>query len=269
MPISRRSKLGPELPAHTRICLDIVGATKLEKLAVMVGHEFNEPALFAQALTHHSCHLQVDGRVIVQSNEKLEHLGDKVVGLAVCAFLHRRFPDKDERFFHQIFGDAVSNKLIAEAGEAAGLGALITTKSDSTALQGGGRMNAIADAMEAVACALYLDGGSAAVDQFFSRTLYPRVEALAMRQQVPEASKLPSKNEHEGLSGRERLVKLLHEAGRGSPRYQYEQVPGNNGSSFKAVVWNGDVILGEGLGSTKRGAGNVAAEAALQAVLDG
>jgi ribonuclease-3 len=268
VPVSKRSKRSSELPSHTQVCLDIVGAAKLEKLSAMVEHEFKEPALFAQALTHHSCHLQVGGRVIVQSNERLEHLGDKVVGLAVCAFLHRRFPDRDQRFFHQVFSEAVSNKLIAQVGEAVGLGELIATKSDSTALQGSGRKNAIADAMEAVACALYLDGGSAAVDRFFSKTLYPRVEALALRQHLPEAPRPPPKIEHKHLSVRERVVKLLHEAGRGPPRYQYEQVPGNNGSSFKVVVWNGDAVLGEGIARTKRGAANVAAEAALQA-LDG
>jgi ribonuclease III len=270
----KRAKRVPRLPSHTLVCLEIVGSEKLKKLSTIVEHKFKEPALFAQALTHKSLHLRGPERVIIQSNEKLEHLGDKVVGLAVCAFLHRRFPEKDEHFFSKIFGDAVSNKLIGEVGEAAGLGALITTKNDSNALQGAGRKNAIADAMEAIACALYLDGGSAAVDRFFSKTLYPRVEALALGKRTqheptkPAAHAEPTKPTAQKalkkLNPRAQLTQTLLAARRGTQRYVYEQIPGSKETPFKAVVWNKDLMLGEGLGRTKKLAADAAAEAALQ-----
>jgi ribonuclease III len=266
--VVKRTKRVQALPAHTLICLDIVGEEKLTKLSIIVGHKFKEPALFAQALTHHSCHLKIDDKVIIQSNEKLEHLGDKVVGLAVCAFLHRRFPEKDEHFFSKIFSDAVSNKLIGEVGEAAGIGALITTKNDSSALQGAGRKKAIADALEAVACALYLDGGSAAVDKFFSKTLYPYVEALALGKRTHDAAKPPLEKVTKKLRPRVLLTQTLHAAGRGSPRYQYEPRAGNTDTPFKAVVWNRDLMLGEGFGKSKKLAADAAAEAALR-YLDG
>lgn len=261
---AKRSKRVKALPQHTLICLEVVGRDKLKRLATIVGHRFREPALFAQALTHHSCHLKIGDHIIVQSNEKLEHLGDKVVGLAVCAFLHRRFPDKDEHFFSKILGDAVSNKLIGEVGEAAGLGPLITARTDSGALPSAGRKKAVADAMEAVACALFLDGGSTAVDKFFSRTLYPRVEALALGKRTHEGAKAAAEKTSRRPHPRAQLTQSLHAAGRGSPRYVYEAMEGNPDTPVKAVVWNRDQRLGEGLGKSKRLAADAAAAAALQ-----
>ena len=252
------------LPQHTLICLEIVGREKLKRLSAIVGHKFKEPALFAQALTHHSCHLEIGENVIVQSNEKLEHLGDKVVGLAVCAFLHRRFPDKDEHFFSKIFSDAVSNKLIGEVGEAAGLGPLIAARTDSGALPSTGRRKAVADALEAVACALFLDGGSAAVDRFFSRTLYPRVEALALGRRSHDGARPAAEKTARQAHPRAQLTQSLHAAGRGSPRYEYESMSGNPDTPVKAVVWNRDVRLGEGFGKSKKLAADAAATAALQ-----
>jgi len=261
---AKRSKPGKALPQHTLICLEVVGRDKLKRLATIVGHKFREPALFAQALTHHSCHLKIGDHIIVQSNEKLEHLGDKVVGLAVCAFLHHRFPDKDEHFFSKILSDAVSNKLIGEVGEAAGLGPLITARTESGALPSAGRRKAVADAMEAVACALFLDGGSTAVDKFFSRTLYPRVEALALGKRAHEGAKPAAEKTAKRLHPRAQLTQSLHAAGRGSPRYEYEAMAGNPDSPVKAVVWNRDQRLGEGFGKSKRLAADAAAAAALQ-----
>src|SRR5262245_32414780 len=252
------------LPQHTLICLEIVGKDKLKRLSTIVGHTFKEPALFAQALTHHSCHLKIGDTVIIQSNEKLEHLGDKVVGLAVCAFLHRRFPDKDEHFFSKIFSDAVSNKIIGEVGEAAGLGPLITARTDSGALPSAGGKKAVADAMEAIACALFLDGGSTAVDKFFSKTLYPRVEALALGKRTHEAARPAVEKIVKRLHSRAQLTQSLHAAGRGSPRYEYESMAGHPDTPVKAVVWNRDVRLGEGLGKSKKLAADAAAAAALQ-----
>jgi ribonuclease-3 len=267
-----------QLPAHTLVCLEIVGRETLTKLSEIVGHKFKQPALFAQALTHNSLHLRTKDKIIVQSNEKLEHLGDKVVGLAVCSFLHRRFPEKDEHFFSKILSDAVSNKLIGEVGEAAGLGALITTKSDSNALQGSGRKNAIADAMEAVACALFLDGGSPAVDKFLAKTLYPRVEALALGKRLhheaakpaahPEPAKPTAQKTTKKMNPRARLTQMLLAAGRGPQRYVYEQIAGNKETPFKAAVWNKDELLGEGHGKTKKLAAVAAAEAALHRLAD-
>src|SRR6516225_3006163 len=261
---AKRSKRVKALPQHTLICLEVVGRDKLKRLATIVGHKFREHALFAQALTHHSCHLKIGDHIIVQSNEKLEHLGDKVVGLAVCAFLHRRFPDKDEHFFSKILGDAVSNKLIGEVGEAAGIGPLITARTDSGALPSAGRKKAVADAMEAVACALFLDGGSTAVDRFFSSTLYPRVDALALGKRTHDGAKSPVEKTGKRAHPRAQLTQSLHAAGRGSPRYEYEAMAGNPDTPVKAVVWNRDLRLGEGFGKSKKLAADAAAAAALQ-----
>jgi len=159
--------------------------------------------------------------------------------------------------------------LIGEVGEAAGLGPLITARTDSGALPSAGRRKAVADAMEAVACALFLDGGSTAVDRFFSKTLYPRVEALALGKRTPDGAKPAAEKCGKRPHPRAQLTHSLHAAGRGSPRYEYESMADNPDTPMKAVVWNRDLRLGEGFGKSKKLAADAAAAAALRQLDNG
>lgn len=170
-----------ELPASTMICLTLISEAKLEKLQELIGWRFKSPALLAQAVTHASCETNIQNIQIVGSNEKLEHLGDKVVGLAVCGFLHKRYPEKRENFYSLILTTAVSNSTLSEVATAFGLKDFLIMKNAGMLL-GKGTM---ADTLEAICGALFLDGGSAAVDILLEKCLFPRVEQIA--QQKDEA----------------------------------------------------------------------------------
>ena len=164
---------GMELPPSTLICLQFMGAEKLAELEQIVGHKFKNPALLVQAMTHKSCQFDIGGKVIIQSNEKLEHLGDKVVGLIVCKFLHLKYPDKSEHFYSQVLEPSVSNKVLSQIGESIGLNRFLISRVKTLSA------TVMADAMEAVLGALFLDAGSDVVDNFLSTCLYARVEEIA------------------------------------------------------------------------------------------
>ncbi|MEJ0041358.1 MAG: signal peptidase I [Rhizomicrobium sp.] len=117
-----------------------------------LGHRFADPGLLKRALTHSSANAIV-------SNERLEFLGDRVLGLVIAEDLHKRYPDDAEGALALKLNALVREEACARAAEAAGLAdSLILAKSES--LSGGRRKGAIlAGACEAVIAALYQDGG--------------------------------------------------------------------------------------------------------------
>ena len=122
-----------------------------------LGHDFNNPDLLTQALTHSSA---TPDRL--QSNERLEFLGDRVLGLSLARLLIESFPGEDEGKLGYRFSALARAESLARVAEAIGLAPyLILSEAEKN---GGGRENPgiLADAMEAVIAALYLDGGLAA-----------------------------------------------------------------------------------------------------------
>jgi len=124
-----------------------------------LGHRFADQGLLKRALTHSSASAIV-------SNERLEFLGDRVLGLVIAEDLHKRYPDDAEGALALKLNALVREEACARAADAAGLGhSLILAKSES--LSGGRRKGAIlAGACEAVIAALYQDGGLEAARRF-------------------------------------------------------------------------------------------------------
>ncbi len=129
-----------------------------KRLEKRVGRAFRKSDLLARALTHSST-----GEV---NNERLEFLGDRVLGLIVAERLFRDYPDEGESGLAPRLNALVSKAACARAARRAGLGeALILSRSEQ---EGGGRDKdtILADACEAVLAALYLDGGLKAARDF-------------------------------------------------------------------------------------------------------
>lgn len=174
----RRKRDGP-LPQSTRVCLDLVAPETLSELEELVGRKFRARALLAQAVVHSSCHFVKKGRVVIQSNEKLEHLGDSVIYLAVCSFLHRKYPMYAEDFYSQVLGPAISNDTLGEVGKTLGLERYILTPHHNV---GGRRVHA--DTFEAICGALFLDGGLNPVEAFLARCLFPKVDEIVAQHEA-------------------------------------------------------------------------------------
>jgi ribonuclease-3 len=131
-------------------------------LTDFLGYEFRDPALLTRALTHASANSQ-------NSNERLEFLGDRVLGLVIAEKLHALYPHDTEGALALKLNALVRKEACAAAAEAAGLSDHLILANSETA--SGGRKKAVilAGACEAVIAALYLDGGMDTARAFIER----------------------------------------------------------------------------------------------------
>jgi ribonuclease III len=143
----------------------------LKSLEATLGHTFRDPELLRRALTHAS--VSTSG-----SNERLEFLGDRVLGLVIAEKLHRLYPNDPEGTLALKLNALVRSEACALAAEKAGLGEfLILANSESSS--GGRKKEAIlAGACEAVIAALYLDGGFDVARAFIEKNWEDQYEGL-------------------------------------------------------------------------------------------
>jgi ribonuclease-3 len=147
-------------------------AVALGRLATVLGHRFGDPALLEQAVTHPSATSPAR-----PDNQRLEFLGDRVLGLIVAEALLAAYPGEAEGALAPRFNALVRGETLAEIAVEIGLGEFLRLgRSEAT---GGGRKKKaiLADAMEAVIAALFLDGGMAAAQHFVLARWQGRIEA--------------------------------------------------------------------------------------------
>jgi ribonuclease-3 len=149
----------------------------LDPLFELLGHRFADPKLLAEALTHSSAHARRGSPR--QSYQRLEFLGDRVLGLVVAELLWRRFPEEAEGELTRRHTGLVRRESLVEVARALGLGAFVILSQGEA--QAGARDNpsVLADACEAVIAALYLDGGLEAARAFVHRYWAPLLQGTA------------------------------------------------------------------------------------------
>jgi ribonuclease-3 len=156
-------------------------AETAEQLADTFGHRFRQPELLREALTHPSASAPA-GKARARPSrqrgyERLEFLGDRVLGLVVADLLYTAYPQEDEGALAKRLAVLARKDTLARVAVAAGLGDhLVLSRAES---QSGGRRNPtlLADACEAVIGALYLDGGLDAAAGFIRRHWQPVMTA--------------------------------------------------------------------------------------------
>ena len=139
----------------------------------VVGHRFSDPELLHRALTHASL---TDDRL--QSNERLEFLGDAVLGMVVCEYLHDRFPDLLEGEMTKVKSTVVSRQACAEMASAMGLDELLML-GKGMASRGQLPMSVVAAVYEAILGAVYIDAGLDAVRTLILRDIEDRIHHAA------------------------------------------------------------------------------------------
>ncbi len=154
---------------------------RLAAAAEALGHDFVRPALLAEALTHPSARGGAD-----RGYERLEFLGDRVLGLIVADMLLAAFPDEPEGALAKRLAALVRREALAGVGETLAVGDLLAVSRGEE--EAGGRSNPaiLADAVEALIGALYLDGGMAAADAFVRRQWTAMMEAAETPPQDPK-----------------------------------------------------------------------------------
>lgn len=220
------------------------GSRKLVELQERLAHLFADPALLAQALTHASVSAGT-----LDSNERLEFLGDAVVGLAVSDWLFRAFPGWSEGRMTQAKSEIVSSRTLARVGQALGLHQCLQVD------QGLKRRAAYTEAMmsaayEAIIGAALVDGGMSVAQEIVLRTLAPELERLAASRHSPDCKSI--------------LQQRTQADAKGIPVYGIARVEGpDHRRRFQAVVQIDGVERGWGWGAAKRAAEQAAALQAL------
>ncbi len=146
------------------------GAVTAAELAVRLGHRFADPDVLIQALRHASTARGQD-----RGNERLEFLGDRVLGIIVAELLYRRFPDEREGLLARRHAGLVNRATLADVAREIGVDdAIVYAKGEP---RHSDRPAVVADALEAVVAAIYLDGGLEAARTFVHQHWVKRMEA--------------------------------------------------------------------------------------------
>ncbi len=223
-------------------------ATDLER---RLQYTFTDRSLLTEALSHRSWCAEHGG---ARSNERLEFLGDAVLGWVVADVVFRGHPTLTEGQLSDLRKAVVNASALAELATALGLGDDVRLGVGEA--RGGGRAkrNILADAFEAVLGAVYLDGGVHAVRPLIERLLTAPIAAgLAALGRIDFKTAL-----------QEEALRRLGTA----PRYEIDESGPDHAKSFVATVWVGNRNFGTGAGQSKKEAQQAAAAVAL-AELDG
>jgi ribonuclease-3 len=210
-----------------------------------LGHEFNASGLLVHALTHRSLESE---RPEEASNERLEFLGDAVLQLAVTDFLYEEYPQLPEGQMAKIRAACVNRSELARISRSLELGADIRLGRGEESTGGREKQSILADALEAVLAAVYLDGGMMA-----ARSVILRHWEELIREKATSPGRLDFKT---------RLQEVLAAQAR-VPIYQVEGEGPDHARVFSATVSVDGNTIGGGTGRSKKEAEQAAARQAL------
>lgn len=148
------------------------------RLCERLGYSFTDKGLLLDALTHRSFKNERPD-VALADNERLEFLGDAVVGLMVASLLYAQFPDSDEGELTRRRADLVSEKGLFEAAESIGVGDAMRLGKGEEKSGGRSKSRLLENALEACLGAIYLDGGADAAFEAARRIFEPRLHTSA------------------------------------------------------------------------------------------
>jgi ribonuclease-3 len=219
--------------------------TGRNELLDRIGYRFADDTLLDRALTHISA---LSGKSRSSSYQRLEFLGDRVLGLVISDMLFRAFPKADEGELSKRLADLVRKETCAEVARAMEIGAALRLGSSESKSGGRRRTAILADVCEALVGAIYLDGGYPAAADLIGRFWSERMHALT---RPPRDAKTALQ---EWAQGRGLPTPSYREVERTGPHHNPE---------FRVSVELPDRDPAEGTGSSKRAAEQAAAAAML------
>lgn len=222
-----------------------------DELAQRLGHVFADPELLSQALAHRSWVAESPGAV---SNERLEFLGDAVLGLVVTDHVFHRYPALAEGELAKVRAAVVSAAALAEVAREIGVGEVVLLGRGEDQSGGREKPSILADALEALIGAVYLDGGWPAAERAVVELLGGRIDA---------ASSGPGGQDH-----KTRLQELAARLGDELPVYEVVYDGPDHDRRFLASVRIGERVFAGGDGRSKKQAEQAAARLAWEALRD-
>ena len=219
--------------------------SSLDRLEDLLGRPFDDRGLLARSLAHRSFCAENPS---YESNERLEFLGDAVLGLVVTDYIYRAFPHLPEGELAKVRASVVNAGVLAELATEIELGSFVLLGKGEGLSGGREKPSILADAMEAVIASTYLDGGWDAAYKLVMSLLGERIAAAA-----------------EGPGGQDYKTRLQELAARQFeqlPHYEvYDEGP-DHAKRFFASVYLGGVLRGQGEGRSKKQAEQGAARMA-------
>ena len=218
-----------------------VSGPLVDRLTATLGRPLSDE-LFVQALTHRSYAYENGG---LPTNERLEFLGDSVLGLVVTDTLFAAHPDRPEGQLAKLRAAVVNARALADVGRGLGLGAHLWLGKGEEATGGRDKSSILADTVEALIGAVYLerglDGASTVIHAWFDPL-------------VAQAAELGA-----GLDWKTSLQELTAQLGLGVPEYQVSESGPDHAKEFRAQVVLASGTWGDGAGSSKKEAEQQAA----------
>lgn len=221
----------------------------MEALEGKLGYAFRDRGLLSEALNHSSYANEHRGSHIV-SNERLEFLGDSILGFVTAEHLFKTYPDLPEGDLTRIRAALVCEQSLYEVAQRLGLGAALKLGRGEEAGGGRHRQSILADAVEAVFAAVYLDSDMASVSALIHRVLLDRSDERVVEERKDYKTALQELVQRE--EGRTLTYQLVGESG-----------PDHDKTFTFRVLVNG-ASAGEGTGHSKKEAEQAAARDALR-----
>ena len=219
---------------------------RIERIQEILGYTFKNKQAILSAITHPSA---AEGKPIQYSYERLEFLGDSVLGVIVAMAAFEKFKDLDEGGLTRIKVALVAGSTLSEVASELGFSDVIIFGDSEVGTGKRGMHSALENVYEAVVAALYIDGGFNVARDFISRTLLPRMtHDLAVRPENPKSA-LQEKLQTEGITPTYKLVET-----QGPPHDR----------TFVSAVFAGMQSLARGVGRTKKESESKAAAEALR-----
>ena len=225
----------------------------IKDLETALGYRFSNITLLQNALTH-SSYANERWHNSLLSNERLEFLGDSVLGMLVAEYLYRSFPDRTEGELTRMRADMVCEKTLADVANAIGLGDHLLLGHGEDRLGGRTRDSILADAVESIIAASFLDGGLSAALGIVRRFILVKV---------------PVKKLH-NMDYKTLLQELVQQKKNQVLSYELTAETGpDHDKRFDVEVSLNGRVVGTGFGTSKKRAEQDAARAAIEALFPG
>ena len=208
-----------------------------------------EPSLLELAFTHRSFAYESASK---ETNERLEFLGDSVLGLIVTEELYKRYPEFDESRLSPLRSGVVNMRALADIARELDLGKYIRLGKGEEVTGGRDKNSLLADALEAVIGAIYLQFGFEICTQIVRRLIAPTLDSAVAR--------------GAGLDGKTALQELAASLGKGAPEYLVTEEGPDHDKNFTALAMVAGLAMSQGAGKSKREAEQVAARIAYEAL---
>ncbi len=222
--------------------------SKIEAAQGIIGYEFSHSDILLAAITHPSA---TEGMPVKFSYERLEFLGDSILGAIVANAAFHAYPDLDEGGLTRIKVALVSGASLSAVAEKLGFADAIVFGSSERGTGRRGLHSALENVYEAIVAALFLDAGIEGAQAFVNRTLIPRMSVDMAKEPENPKSALQEKLQEEGITPTYKLVET-----QGPPHDR----------TFVSQVFAGMKALASGMGRTKKEAESQAAKTALDAL---